>query len=120
MQCAPKNFGALPRGDFQHEHIWQETEEDVGGWSGRSRRFRGLFGGERSATFAGAAERGSVVVSLGLYSALLVRSDRRQSLVGLPAKKHRQPFARLEDSRKRGWGRAGRGSAPRRACGGAG
>ena len=40
-------------------------------------------------------ERSPVVVPLGLYSALLVRSARRQSLVGLPAKKHGQPFTRL-------------------------
>src|ERR1700693_3853912 len=33
MRCAPKNFGALSWGDFRYEHIWQETEEDVGGHS---------------------------------------------------------------------------------------
>jgi hypothetical protein len=89
MQCAPKNFGALSWGDFRYEHIWQETEEDVGGHSGPDERFRGLFGSERSATFAGADKRGSIFLSLGLHGALLVRSKRWQSLVGLPAKKHR-------------------------------
>jgi len=120
MQCAPKIFGALSRGDFGYEHIWQETEEDVGGHSGPDERFRGLFGSERSATFAGADKRGSVVVSLRLHGALLVRSERWQSLVGLPAKKHRQSFPRLQDSggRNRRW--AGRGSDPRSAGGRAG
>ena len=120
MQCAPKNFGALSWGDFRYEHIWQETEEDVGGHSGPDERFRGLFGSERSATFAGADKRGSIVLSLGLHGALLVRSTRWQSLVGLPAKKHRQSFPRLQDSggRNRRW--AGRGSDPCSAGGRAG
>src|SRR5271154_3523326 len=55
----------------------------AGGHSGPDERFRGLFGSERSATFAGADKRGSVVVSLRLHGALLVRSKRWQSLVGL-------------------------------------
>ena len=120
MQCAPKIFGALSRGDFRYEHIWQETEEDVGGHSGPDERFRGLFGSERSATFAGADKRGSVVVSLGLHGALLVRSKRWQSLVGLPAKKHRQSFPWLQDSGGRNRRRAERGSNPRSAGGRAG
>jgi hypothetical protein len=117
MQCAPKIFGASSRGDFRYEHIWQETEEGVGGHSGPDEYFRGLFGSERSATFAGTDKRGSVVVSLGLHGALLVRSKRRQSLVGLPAKKHRQSFPWLQDSGGRNRRRAGRGSDPRSAGG---
>jgi hypothetical protein len=115
-----KNFGAPSRGDLQYEHIWQETEEDVGGHSGPHQRFRGLFGSERSATFAGADKRGSVVVSLGLHGALLVRSKRWQSLVGLPAKKHRQSFPWLQDSGGRNRRRPERGSNPRSAGGRAG
>jgi hypothetical protein len=54
MQCAPKSFDAVQRGDFHYEHTWQ----DVGGHSGPDQRFRGLFGSGRSATFAGADKRG--------------------------------------------------------------